>query len=223
MKPNTSCFTFTPALRRTCVRRPRAGHAHMLLMRCGASRAASPAPGPPRHVTNTLPNASASMRRRANSGDQPLAAAMCARASAGAPLAPGSACAGSSSGAGCAAATAALPRGRRGCQGSSAPLRPCWLVARCWHAAPAPAHAWQKLLQHFDLVARQAAGRTASAPPCTACLRQRRRRPAAGPAPRRRRWPARRPAPGARRRRACSPPARPGGRSRRARARPGAG
>jgi len=145
MKPNTSGFTFTSVLSRACAWLPRAGHAHMLLVPCGASQAAPPAP-PPRHVTNTLLNASASMRWRANSGDQPLAAATCARASAGAPLAPGSPRAGSCSGAGCAAATAALPRGGHGVR---AAVRCCghagwWPLARCWRAAPAPARAWRK-------------------------------------------------------------------------------
>jgi len=110
-------------------------------------------------------------------------------------------------------------------QGSSAPLRPRWLVA----AGDVLAHRAStrtrvtKTLHQQAVAACRAAGRTAPAPPCTACPRPRRRPLAAGRSPRRRRRPARRPAPVARRRRACPPPARPGGGSRRARPRPGAG
>ena len=71
-----------------------------------------------RQATNTLLNASASMRCRANSGDQPLAAAMRACASADRPLARSAGRGGGCSGAGCAAAAAAgaLLHRRRGCQ-----------------------------------------------------------------------------------------------------------
>ena len=71
-----------------------------------------------RQATNTLLNASASMRCRANSGDQPLAAAMRACASADRPLARSAGRGGGCSGAGCVAAAAAgaLLKGRGGCQ-----------------------------------------------------------------------------------------------------------
>jgi len=114
-------------------------------------------------------------------------------------------------------------RARR--QGSSALLRPRWLVAAgavLARRASARTRVAKTVYQRA-LAARRAVGRTAPAPPCTACPRPRRLPLAAGRSPRHRRRPARRPAPGARRRRACPPPARPGSGSRRARAWPGAG
>lgn len=71
-----------------------------------------------RQATNTLLKASASMRCRATSGDQPLAAAMRACASADRPLARSAGRGGGCSGAGCVAAAAggALLQGRGACQ-----------------------------------------------------------------------------------------------------------
>ena len=60
-----------------------------------------------RQATNTLLNASASMRRRSKSADQPLAAAMRACASADRPLGRSAGRGGGCSGAGCDAAVAA--------------------------------------------------------------------------------------------------------------------